>query len=262
MYKQELEKLKQNIGRLMSFNCFLSTTADRRLAEFLAESNAGSLELEGVLFVINVDSNVPISSPFAALQTENSHFPQEQEYLWGINTVFRINAIQQIDSGCWQVDLSVTSNDDPQLKDVTDHMREAIASRNGDFKLAQLMIRMGEFEQAKEIYEKLRAESDKNDVATASFLYHQLGYVNRQLNDLNNALEHYRTSLALDLTRMSDDDQRLVTVYSNIATIIREKGDLDQALEQYQRALKIEESAKDSNDRILVRHLTLCFTGK
>jgi tetratricopeptide (TPR) repeat protein len=169
-----------------------------------------------------------------------------------MNTIFRIDSIQQMDNHIWEVKLCVTSDDDPQLKELTDYMRQDITGITGHKRVAQLMIRMSEWIRAKEIYESPLSTSDNNDPADIAFLHHQLGYMARQRGDLNDALQHYQQVLALDLTHMPEDDRRLVSVYTNIALVLYRKGDLDQALQQYNRALNIEEHANQPDKEQLV----------
>ena len=96
------------------------------------------------------------------------------------------------------------------------------------------------------------SEVGDDDVKEIAFLHHQLGYIARQEEDLDQAPQHYQQVLRLDLTRMSNNDRRLVSVYSNIALVFHHKGELHQALEQYQRALTIEEHADEPSQEQLV----------
>ena len=116
------DDLKQHVGGLISFNCFLSTSTDRTVGLGFAEPSLWDSEFEAVLFVIEVDPAVTISSPVASLNESQTHIADEREYLWGMNTIFCIDSLQQMDSGVWQVNLQVTSDDDPQLKELTDYM--------------------------------------------------------------------------------------------------------------------------------------------
>ncbi|CAF3647118.1 unnamed protein product, partial [Rotaria sp. Silwood1] len=70
--------------------------------------------------------HMPVSSaPFASIR-EESYFKDEEEILFSMHTVFRIGEVRKIDNNraLYQVDLKLTSDDDPQLRELTDFIRE------------------------------------------------------------------------------------------------------------------------------------------
>jgi len=112
----ELMKTK---GRLMSFNNFLSTSLDREVSLAFAESNQYNPDLVGVLFKITISPSI-FTSPFANIRN-NSYYHEEEEILFSMHSVFRIGQVQQIHKNgrLWQVDLTLTSDNDPQLHALT-----------------------------------------------------------------------------------------------------------------------------------------------
>ena len=112
--------LQKNQGGLLSFNQFLSTSEDMLISQQYAEGCLGDPDTEAVLFKIKIDSSTK-SSPFAAIG-DLSHFGEsESEVLFSIHTIFRINDIELLDSGVWQVQLSMTSDGDEQLNHLKDN---------------------------------------------------------------------------------------------------------------------------------------------
>ncbi|CAF5142659.1 unnamed protein product, partial [Rotaria sp. Silwood1] len=77
----------------------------------------------GILFQITIDPAVS-STPFASIRDE-SYFKKEDEILFSMHTVFRIGEVRKIDNNraLYQVDLKLTSDDDPQLRELTDYIR-------------------------------------------------------------------------------------------------------------------------------------------
>ena len=124
-------QLKRTQGGLLAFNNFLSTSLDQDVSHCFAESNLSNPDCVGVLFAITIDPSVP-SSPFANAKNISS-YEVEQEILFSMHSVFRIGQMKQIEKNVrlWQVDLTLTANNDPQLHDVTETMRKEIQELTG-----------------------------------------------------------------------------------------------------------------------------------
>ncbi|CAF3140011.1 unnamed protein product [Rotaria sp. Silwood2] len=153
---KEFAKIKSSSGGLISFNSFLSTTSDRLLAQGFAEGQLGNPETKAILFKMNICSEIQ-SSPFTSLNGL-SYMEEENEILFSMHTVFRIQSIQQQinQSDIWEVQLKLTSTKvDQNLALLTEHMQEELEGGTSLHKLGQLTARMGEYERAQEIYELL-----------------------------------------------------------------------------------------------------------
>ncbi|CAF5122185.1 unnamed protein product, partial [Rotaria sp. Silwood1] len=123
---EDFEKITKNKGGLISFNNFLSTSKNRNVSHFYAESNLGAPNIVGVLFRIIIDPTES-STPFASIQ-ELSEFAQEDEILFSMHTVFRIGEVRKIDkkSPLYEVDLKLTADDDQQLRRLTNRIAQEI----------------------------------------------------------------------------------------------------------------------------------------
>ncbi|CAF5162161.1 unnamed protein product, partial [Rotaria magnacalcarata] len=100
-------------------------------------------------------------TPFAMIDT-HSAFPQEQEILFTMHSVFRIVEITQTPSNSrlWEVQLTITDESDPQLSTLTNRIKEEISGR-GWYRMGQFMLKVGHFDQAEELYnELLKGASD------------------------------------------------------------------------------------------------------
>ncbi|CAF5032565.1 unnamed protein product, partial [Rotaria socialis] len=91
-------------------------------------------------------------TPFAMID-EHSALPQEQEILFTMHTVFRVGEIKRTpeNSRLWEVHLAITDESDQQLAGLTDHIKEEISGR-GWQRMGQLMLKVGHFGQAEELY--------------------------------------------------------------------------------------------------------------
>ncbi|CAF2638614.1 unnamed protein product [Rotaria sp. Silwood2] len=234
----DFAKLKKTKAGLLSFNSFLSTSTNRIVAMDFAAFNKNKSDTTCILFQIKINSSIS-SIPFAPI-SHLSAIESEYEILFSMSTVFRIGEIKKIENWLWEVNLTLTDENDPLLTRLTDHMRASLGHGNGWRRLGQLIIKMGEFKKAEEIYNTLLKTISCDDKAECAFLHNQLGYVCKQKGNLNEAFSHYKTSLEISQSYMSSNDPGLSSTYSNIGGILKKLGELDGALKYYEHALKID----------------------
>src|SRR6202044_315265 len=100
------------------------------------------------------------STPFANIG-DVSYYQEEEEILFSMHSVFRIGQIKKLDENnrLWQVDLTLTSDNDPQLHDLTECIREETEGSTGWFRLGKLMIQLAQYKQAEELYEILHEQA-------------------------------------------------------------------------------------------------------
>ncbi|CAF2961299.1 unnamed protein product [Rotaria sp. Silwood2] len=154
MSNVEFEKLKKSEGGLLSFNNFLSTSIDREISFAFGNSARDDSDLTGILFRMKIYPSFS-SVPFTALDDISFYSNFDQEILFSMHTIFRIGSMREIENRLWQIDLTLTSNNDQQLKNVTEFIRNEINDGNRWMLLAGLMINMGKFDKALEIYNTL-----------------------------------------------------------------------------------------------------------
>ena len=160
MVKNDFEKLQTNQGGLISFNNFLSTSEDEAVSLFLAESSASQANSVGILFRIEIDPSIS-TVPFASLDEFSNH-SKEKELLFSMHTICRIGTIESIGEAVWQVNLTLTDDNDEQLKRITKSIREQIRNGSANRSLGYLLYRMGKYETAEKIFKKI-LESTRED---------------------------------------------------------------------------------------------------
>ena len=125
-----------------------------------------------ILFSKLVDMSLS-STPFAFIQ-EVTYFKRNEEILFSIHTIFQISDIGKLDDdkSLYQVDLKLTSNVDPHLQNLTDHMRKAMQESAGWHQLRQPMFKVGHFNQSAELYNELFDNSHRD--SDTAHIYQQL----------------------------------------------------------------------------------------
>ena len=147
---QDFEKLQRSKGGLLSFNNFLSTSRNQKISMTFAEDVRDNTNLVGILFEVEID---PLVSSSTFLSVEDlSQFPQEQEILFLMHSVFRIVDLAEIGERLWKVNLTLTDDNDKDLNLITRCLRDEILSNDGWDRVAIIMLRLGKFDKALEIY--------------------------------------------------------------------------------------------------------------
>ncbi|CAF1431343.1 unnamed protein product [Adineta steineri] len=243
--KANFEKLQKTIGGLMSFNNFLSTSSEQDIALVLAWSASEDVDMVGILFVMSVDPNVK-SAPFASIK-ELSYFKEEEEILFSMHTIFRVGAIKQIgdENQLYQVELQLTSDDDQQLRLLTDRIREETKGTTGWQRLCKLLVKIGQFNKAKELYNVLLEQiSDEGEKAT---YYNQLGLVHLYQGDYEKAIWYYEEALEIQEKTLPSNHLDLALSYNNIGGVYNKKGEYSKALLYYEKALAIRQKTLPSD---------------
>ena len=172
----DFDKLKHTLGGLLSFNNFLSTTRDRALAEARAESSSHATETFGIVFVMTIDSALA-STPFASI-SEHSYFEDtEMEVLFSMHSVFRIDQVNDLNGNgrLFEVQLTLTPDDDPQLRLVREKMDEEVKGFTGWKRTGMLLIKVGQMTKAEELYNSLLSRGG-SQIDSAHY-NNQLGYI-------------------------------------------------------------------------------------
>lgn len=240
----DFDRVKTNKGGLISFNSFLSTSLDSDVALSFAMQSTTVHEVIPVLFKINVDPEVC----FANLNDDISYFKgREMEILFSMHSVFRI-VQTRYDNNIWVVELKSTRNDDEQLRKLSVIIRKEIGLGTGWDRLGSLLVKMGNFEKADQIFRTLLSSTRKDDWQMLAHLFNQTGYIAKQKGNLTEALEYYEKSLKIQLEHLRTGDLDFATTYSNIGSVHDSRGDHKTALEFYQKALQIKQKHLNFDD--------------
>jgi tetratricopeptide (TPR) repeat protein len=246
----DFEQLQATQGGLLSFNNFLSTSQNRDISLDFAQRTIATSDLVGVLFILKIDPSIN-ATPFANVGSIGC-FSEENEILFSMHSVFRIGRIREDDSSArlWRVELTLTSENDPQLQSLTEYMREETSSIDqGWHRLGKLMIRLGEFNQAEELYNILLEQT--SDEREQGFLFYQLGWLKDNQGNYAKAIELYEKSIEINKETLSENHPDLATSYNNLGLVYDNLGKHFEALSYYERALAIYQISSPIDHRSL-----------
>ena len=248
MEKKEFEKMVANKGGLISFNFFLSTSTARQISLGFANRALSNPQLVGVLFAMTVDPALP-DTPFASVAKVGVYGAKENEVLFSMNTVFRIGQIRALNGNprLFQVELSMTSEKDDDLRQLVDRIREeTFPEDDGWHRLGCVLWKMGEYTKAKQVFEVLLEKTTEE--SARGEIYNRLGLVAAGLGQYQGAIEYYEKSLRIEEKQNPSDHQVLATSYNNMGSVYDSMGDYPKALSSHLKALAIQQQSLPSTD--------------
>ncbi|CAF4008503.1 unnamed protein product [Rotaria sp. Silwood1] len=133
----ELQKLKGNVGQLVSMNTYLSTTKSCAVASDYAGNGSGHPFIESVVFEIEVDVKKAIK-PFANIE-QVSIMTDEGEILFSIGTIFKIESVEEVLDNVWFVKLTLSKDEDKELKCLEDYFINQIGETS-DLEILNVML--------------------------------------------------------------------------------------------------------------------------
>ncbi|CAF1189124.1 unnamed protein product [Adineta steineri] len=234
--KANFEKLQKTKGSLMSFNNFLSTSTGQDTPLGFALSALENADTVGILFEISINPRVK-SVPFAFIK-EKSYFDEEDEILFSMHTVFRVGAIKVMDinNQLYQVELKLTSDDDQQLRLLTDRIREEAGGDTGWYRLGILLFKIGQLNKAEELYNVLLEHS--SDESEKAICYLNLAYAKNKQGDYEKAISFYKQGQEIQQKNLPSNHPSLATSYNNIGNVYENMGDYSKALLFYEQGLE------------------------
>ncbi|CAF1491052.1 unnamed protein product [Adineta steineri] len=244
--KEDFTEMTKTKGGLLSFNNFLSTSTNRDVSLCFAPQAATNPDLVGILFVISINS-IDSTTPFASV-SDVSYFHMEDEVLFSMHTIFRIEDIKPMDenNNLFQANLALTSDNDQDLRTLTDHIRqETFPNSTGWHRLGLLLRKMGQFTKAQEIYKVLLHQAI-NESEKAP-IYYQLGCIKYNQGEYQEALSSHEKALTIREKLLPSNHPDLGDSYNNIGVIHYNIGDYPKALSNYERALAIRQQSLPSS---------------
>jgi len=236
--RTDFTQMKENRNGLLAFNNFLSTSKNRQVSLKFLHRIRSNNDLIPVLFVISIDPSIK-QTPFANV-TDFSAVKNEEEILFSMHSVFRIGQINKKlhnNDQIWQVELTLTSDSDPELHILTEHMRNTTLGVTSWNRLGSLMIELSKFDKAEEIYELLLREA--KHPSEKACVFHQFGVISYGQAKYEQAIQYYQKSLEMQKQIPLTDHSLLAASFHNIGTVYMKTNEHSKALEYYKKALEI-----------------------
>ncbi|CAF4539347.1 unnamed protein product [Rotaria socialis] len=237
MNAEELNNLIKNQGNFISMNSFLSTSRDRSVARFYAETNAisNNVKCRPVVFEIEVNTTRADIKPFADVRWD-SQFSDEDEVLFMAGSIFRIVTVQNDfeDDRFWLIKLVLCGEEDNQLKELFKYLKAQLDDETDMGSVGKVLLDMG-----------------KNEQSGIAFEIDRQHTIVRTNGEFGRPLEGYTPGmyypeilqeaqeLAEKLSATNDDRRLLAGYYNVIGSIYKDYQQYDNALENYSKGLDV-----------------------
>jgi tetratricopeptide (TPR) repeat protein len=210
-------------GKSIAIKSFLFTTIDRSIAmAFISEEN----EQKRVLFDIEANPDV------------ESFIKTDDEVLFKLGSIFKINQILHEDNGIIIIKMTLTANENTNLFKNNNEETDLIGFVQLQCDLSQFLNQPRILNNIDKLIENYLNEIP-DDHSDRIRCYDTLGNVNYTKNDLDSSLNWYQKSLEIKKRILSLNDPQLIGSYNNIAFVYLQKRDPTKALETFKQVLII-----------------------
>ncbi|CAF1343275.1 unnamed protein product [Adineta steineri] len=235
---QSLSQMAKKYGGLLSFHSFLSTSKDRNVSLAFARQSIETSHPIGILFIMKIDPSKS-STPFANIHNASVH--HKEEILFSIHAVFRIGSMKLIDktnNRLWQVELTLTNDNDPQLCALTENIRkETLSGYKGWYRLGALLIQLDQYDKAEQLYNLLLVKVTKK--GEEAHLNHMLGIIKTNQGKYQEAIDRYEKSTEIYRELLSPNSSVLAASYNGLGSVYSSINDYSKAHSYYEKALII-----------------------
>ncbi|CAF4118880.1 unnamed protein product [Adineta steineri] len=240
MSKDEIQILKNSIGEFISINSFFSTSLNYAQARsFLYSSNDNIIDdIEQVFFEINADPRLDKIKAFSKIHSL-SYFPEEEEVLFMVGSIFRLDNIECDHEGVWTIRMVLCSEHEHKLETLFQHMKNEFDSGETNILVfGHLLRKMGKLDDAEKYYRR-SLNTFSYDDSNKALCYHALGLVADDKGDYESSLVWYKKALEIFVRILKSNDPNIALIHNSIAIIYQQKGNYNLALESYENALTI-----------------------
>ncbi len=261
------ETIRQEVHNLLAFDTFLSTSLNKEIALEFARNKSNNDD-ESILLQIEIDTD-KLQRPFADISCLST-FKYEDEILFSIGTVFRIDHVAEVktNDGIWLVRLSSIDENDKQLKHETKQTQLTLLSffkrvwqaqiKRGDrrqiatsyINMASMYYKQGQYQKSLDLYQKALEnlfELSSPDSLTIAACQSHIAMVYMALEQQDDALQLYKQALEIRIQRCEPNDPLLIDTLHTIGHIYRGKKEFDKALEEYRKALEMQPISFESH---------------
>ncbi|CAF3554604.1 unnamed protein product [Rotaria socialis] len=235
--KKEFDKLKENQGKVISANGYLSTSRNRSLAVRFAMKPTKRRDTIRVLFDIQCDLEQLDKNTIFADISEFSQYPREEEVLFDLNACFVIESIEE--QGPLQIIKMNLSNEVEKItKDYLKLTQNETGEINVSIIFGRLLCDLGEYDKSQKYFEQLLNDSIGEDRAWIEFNIGRALHFKGQLKEARKYFVlAYDQMMKNKPTRIGHSAQ----VLNQFGNILSYQGKRDEALDYHHRALKMRE---------------------
>ncbi|CAF1269401.1 unnamed protein product [Rotaria sordida] len=247
--ENEIDKLQHNQCSLISTNGFFSTTRSKEMATSFATTSAMRGDVTPVLFQIHASTKLK-NVVFADITTL-SEFSGEQEVLFSIGAVFRIDKVEydRVDK-MYKVHMTATDEGSTNVAKLVNR-----SSDSGKRMLfGELLLDMGKYTESQKYFETIKEQMQAEDAESAD-IYHNLGRAYGYKGDFDKALDNFNRAYDIRHKTLTSSDYTLPDTLNSLGVIYGEKGEYDKAKKKFHDALTMLEKYPSTDQKSKTLHI-------
>ena len=251
-----LQQLEDNKEKFISINGFLSTTKSNTVADIYAGIGTNRQGYHPVIFEMHIDEAIDTKRPYADV-SKVSAIPREEEVLFFMGFVWRIDALEKQDDQSWKVKLHLSTDLDVAL---TKSFNE-LSSKCTFFQLGKILHELGEYKKAIDFYDRmLNFKPELSDKKLLADIHCHMAISALEDGSYTQALGHIKEAerLVSEFTKLSEDQSTKlqpilaedvsfspIRILINKGLIYRQKKDYKCAKQSLDEALRKHGSKND-----------------
>ncbi|CAF1108876.1 unnamed protein product [Didymodactylos carnosus] len=242
---EEVEKLKENEGKLISMNGFLSTSRLSSVAQNFASKSTKRRDAVVVLFEIEYDFNELNDHDIVCADVAKfSDYPEEQEVLFDLGATFKIQSVNREKPDLSRVNLRLTSKGADIAREYIKLNRKELEQRSVAIMFGSLLCDMEQYDKSMKYFENLFQNPQGENISDIEF---NLGRAHDFRGEYAQALQLYEHSYATMMMSKPVPEKASARVLNNIGGVYNSKGEYDRALDYYSKCLKMREKCLPSD---------------
>ncbi|CAF1449666.1 unnamed protein product [Adineta ricciae] len=234
---EEIKKLQENIGNLVSTNAFWSSSLDLEVATIYAGEGQHRENRWSVL--VQIDVNTSLESIAFARIDQLSLMQDEREVLFSISAVFKIKNVYKDEiNNRWCVHLEATDEGRDNFIEYGRLLRYDTEETNIHVIFGGIIMAMGKYDKACAYFTKLAQRLPAEDVGLQAAIRQKhgralffMGKYKESFDIISEGLDLYKKS------NLSSDNPGYLRLEFNLANVHMFAGRFDDALELYERVL-------------------------
>lgn len=244
MTKDEIDILKNSINYFILINNFLfaSKNKDKTLLTIKEKFSI----YENILFEIHIDLSIE--------QISLADLPTDQNILFNINSLFRIDSIEHdLSTNLWNIKITSIKNCINYLNSV----ENKIDYHNSLIYFGYLLSnKYAQIDQAKNYFGILLNSLTNNDI-DISEIYIQLAHINVKIEQFNIALQYYQYALNIYQKKVIKDDMKIAIILNYIGITQQHMKNFEQAIDHYEKSIDIFKSLSLQNEDLIYQTNTM-----
>ncbi|CAF4026129.1 unnamed protein product [Rotaria sp. Silwood2] len=235
--KEEFDKLKENQGKLISTNGYLSTSRLRSQACIFAMKPTKRTDVISVLFQIECNIKQIGNSVIFADIAQFSQYPNDKDVLFDLNACFKIESIEQ-DESLELIRMKVSNAGEIITKDYIELTQRETEEKTVSIVFGRLMCNLRQYDKSQKYFEQLLNDPNGEDLAWIEF---NIGRALRFKGEWKEAREHFDCAYDRMIKNKPARVRDSAHVLDAIGLILENQEKYDEALDFYKRALDIKE---------------------